>query len=195
MLKTLFGSRSSERVLAFLVVHREGYASQIAKESGISLFAAQKQLGKYEKAGILVSHTAGRRRVYTYNPHYSLLRPLQLLIRRALRERAASALRRSSSPLPQSLREYFWDTPFDQLSWERDRDLVIRRLLTAGSWGTILWLRRQAGDAALRNWLIAHRGRALSGRQLRFWSLVLKVPRRQANAWVEAARSGPWSRR
>ncbi len=142
-----------------------------------------------------MSHTAGRRRVYTYDPHYPLLRPLQLLIRRALREPAAFVPGHGSSPLPQSLREYFWDTPFDQLSWERDRDLVIRRVLTAGSWDTIFWLRRQAGDAALRDWLIAHRGRGLTGRQLRFWSLVLKVPRRQANAWVEAARSGPWSRR
>jgi hypothetical protein len=195
MLEKLFGSKSSERVLTFLALYREGYASQIAKESGISLFAAQKQLSKFEKAGILVSHTAGRKRIYIYNPHYPLLGPLRLLIRRALPQGRGSVRGKAPSHLPQSLREYFWDYPFDQLSWERDRDLVIRRLLMTGSWETLRWLRRQVGDAALRNWLIVRRGRGLTARQLRFWGLILNLPRKEVNVWVKAARSGTWSRR
>jgi len=195
MLDKLFGSKSSERVLTFLTLYREGYASQIAKESSMSLFAAQKQLSKFERAGILVSHISGRKRIYTYNPHYPLLRPLQLLIRRALAQGMGSVPGKAPSHLPQSLREYFWDYPFDRLSWERDQDLVIRRLLMAGSWETVRWLRRQVSDAALRNWLIARRGRGLTARQLRFWGLILNLPRPEVNAWVKAARSGTWSRR
>ncbi len=190
-MELLFGSKSSEQVLAFLVLHDTGYPSEIARTSGLGLFAVQKQLAKYQEAGLVVSRTVGRKRVYSFNPGYPLLNPLKRLIRTGL------SLQTPSQParLPEWLRAYFWDYPFDQLSWERDQELVIRRLLAVGSWDAIIWLRRRAGDAALRKWLITHRARGLSARQLSFWSLIYALPGKLVRAWSPSGRAGTGSPR
>src|SRR2546423_1700493 len=86
--------------------------------------------------------------------------------------------------LPAMLRPLFWECEFSKLTWEEDRDLVVARVLTAGSWEAIGWLRGQMGDAALREWMVRRRGRGLSPRQLRFWELILDLPHRQVNAWL-----------
>jgi hypothetical protein len=46
-----------------------------------------------------------------------------------------------------------------------------------------------------REWLIAHLGRGLSPRQLRFWSHVLALPNRQVGAWMHTGQANTWSRR
>lgn len=194
-LPTLLGSGSSAGVLAFLATHGEGYASEIAQYIEMDLYAAQKQLEKFESAGLLNSVADGRTRVYRFNPGYPLLAELKSLIGRSLTLEAKAQPRGGSARLPESLRAYFWDYAFDGLSWESDRELIVRRLLTNGSWEAITWLRKRIGDGALRKWLIAHQGRGLSPRQLRFWSLVLGLPARRANAWTLAARTNPWNQR
>ncbi len=181
--------------MAFLMRQPEGYASEIAAATGLDLFAVQQQLARFEQAGLLSSRTVGRKRVYAFNPRYPLLGELKRLIRKALALQPSTQVARSSPLLPKSLRPYFWDYPFEKLSWEADRELVIHRLLSSGPWEAITWLRKQAGDEALRQWLIDHRGRGLSPRQLRFWSLLFGLPKKQADAWVRAAKSGTWSRR
>ncbi len=190
MLQPLFGSKSREAVLVFLVRQSEGYANEIAGATGLNLFAVQKQLAKLEHAGVLFSRMVGRKRVYTFDPRYPLLGELKRLIGRAAALQPPSQGAQALAHLPNSLREYFWDYPFEQLSWQADRELIIRRILSDGSWEAITWLRKQIGDAALRQWLIDHRGRGLSARQLRFWSLIFALPRKQADAWVHAARAG-----
>jgi len=100
-----------------------------------------------------------------------------------------------NSSLPKNVRSYFWDYPSAKLSLKTDRDLIIRRLLTSGSWDSIQWLRRHINDHDLREWLIEHRGRGLSPRQLRFWELMLDLPARQVNHWVQVARKSPWGQR
>jgi hypothetical protein len=101
----------------------------------------------------------------------------------------------TSKSLPKSLGPYFWDYQFSNLSLKTDRDLIIRRILINGSWKAILWLRRQIGDENLKSWLIAHRGRGLSPRQLRFWELIFDLPKRQVNAWVKEVKISPWEKR
>lgn len=100
-----------------------------------------------------------------------------------------------NSSVPKSVRSFFWDYPSTKLSLKTDRDLIVRRLLTSGSWDSIQWLRRHVSDHDLREWLIAHRGRGLSPRQLRFWEVVLDLPARQVNRWVQVARKSPWGQR
>jgi hypothetical protein len=97
--------------------------------------------------------------------------------------------------LPTKLRPFFWDYPFPHLSLTQDRDLIIRRILSDGSWEAVSWLRKKIGDEELRDWLIAHRGRGLSARQLRFWGLLYDLPSRQVNHWVKAAQNGAWGKR
>jgi hypothetical protein len=99
---------------------------------------------------------------------------------------------RAAGSLPARLRPFFWDHDFDALSWNRDRDLVIARLLTRGTWTAQNWLRAKLGDDALREWIVAHRGRSLSPRQLRFWQLILALPDDRVSAWIEGKRASVW---
>jgi hypothetical protein len=99
------------------------------------------------------------------------------------------------SGLPEQLRPLFWDYVFSQLSLAKDRDLIIRRVLSNGSWDAVRWLRKRIGDRELREWLVAHRGRGLTARQLRFWGVLYDLPARQVNQWVKTAQSGVWGRR
>lgn len=195
MLQPILGSESRPQILTYLVNNHEGYASEIARASDLDLYAVQQQLEKFESNGLLISRTNGRMRVYKFNPDYPLLAELKRFIEKSLSYSIDSQSGKSSVPLPKSLRIYFWDYSFEELSWEKDHELIIRRLLTDGSWDSIVWLRKRIGDAGLRKWLLANRGRGLYPRQLRFWTLVLELPRRQVNAWVLKARSTPWNSR
>jgi len=96
------------------------------------------------------------------------------------RERSAT----NSARIPKRLKPFFWDHHFARLNWEADSDLIINRILAAGDWDAVCWLRRSVGDEALRAWLKRRRGAGLSGRQLRFWELVLDLPHRDVNAWL-----------
>jgi hypothetical protein len=191
-LQTLFGSGSRAGVLAFLAAYQQGYASEIARFLDVDLFAVQKQLEKFKGEGFLVSRIEGRTRIYAFNLEHPLYKELISLI-----EKAASMQTKGKkvTPLPQSFRAFFWDYRFDQLTWEGNRELVIHRLLIHGSWEAITWLRRKIGDSELRKWLIAHKGRGLSPRQLRFWSLVLTLPNRQVSTWMLTRQAEPWSQR
>jgi predicted transcriptional regulator len=84
MLEPLLGSTNSERVLLFVLARGEGYAREISRFYETDLDPIQRQLEKLEAGGILVSRTAGRTRLYTFNPRYPLLKPLQSLLEKAL---------------------------------------------------------------------------------------------------------------
>jgi hypothetical protein len=192
LLQSIFGSGSSAGVLTFLVAYQEGYASEIARYIDTDLYAVQKQLEQFEASGLLNSRMDGRVRIYAFNPRYPIREELKSFIEKTVSLEANMVPAASPAALPECLRAFFWDYPFDELSWEANRDLIVRRLLTNGSWEALIWLRQKLCDGELRKWLIAHRGRGLSPRQLRYWSLVLGLPRGQTNAWIRAARAGPW---
>lgn len=195
LLRSILGSESSAGVLSFLTAYREGYATEIARFIDMDLFAVQKQLEKFEAQGVLTSRVEGRARIYSFNARYPLYAELKSLIEKAAALQTQATKAGSVTPLPENLRDFFWDTPFEKLSWEADREFIIRRLLTDGSWEAVSWLRRKIGDVDLRKWLVGHRGRGLSPRQLRFWSLALALPKKQVSAWVHASRAEPWTRR
>ncbi len=97
--------------------------------------------------------------------------------------------------LPAFLEPLLWDYDFVSLSWEQDRDLVIRRILQEGSWESTQWLRLKIGDDALRIWLEGHRGGRLSPRKLRYWELVLMLDSTLVNKWINSAEEGTWEMR
>ncbi len=129
----------------------------------------------------------------------------------------------SKRGLPKQFRPLFWDHRFSDISiennrdliirrilsigswdavgWlrnisiENNRDLIIRRILSIGSWDAVGWLRNELGDESLREWLISHNGRGLTPRQLRFWELVYNLPARKVNKWVQNAQRGIWAKR
>ena len=103
--------------------------------------------------------------------------------------------RLTPTKLPQSLRPFFWDYDFARLSWKADRDLIIGRILAVGDWNSLRWLHRRLPDAELRAWLVQRRGAGLSNRHLRFWELILDLPRRQVNAWMAQPGRQAWEGR
>jgi hypothetical protein len=84
MLEPLLGSATSERALIFILARNEGYAREMARFFETDLSGVQKQLEKLELGGVLVSRTAGRTRLYTFNPRYPFLKELKSLLDKAL---------------------------------------------------------------------------------------------------------------
>jgi hypothetical protein len=84
VLEAIVGSISCERVLIFLAAREEGYAREIAGFYATALLPIQKQLDKLEAGGVLVSRTAGRTLLYTFNPRYPFLKELSALLEKAL---------------------------------------------------------------------------------------------------------------
>ena len=100
-----------------------------------------------------------------------------------------------SGQLPQRLQRFFWDHRFAHLSWEADSELITGRILAAGDWDAVCWLRRKLGYDALRTWLVRRRGAGLSSRQLRFWEVVLDLSHHEVNAWLADPARQVWEGR
>ena len=83
-LETLFGGKAAEKVLLFIENYGEGYASLIARTFDMPVSEVQKQLGKFEDVGILVSRMVGTSRMYTWNPRDPALDGLQQILRNTL---------------------------------------------------------------------------------------------------------------
>ena len=91
----------------------------------------------------------------------------------------------SRSGLPETLRDLFWDYDFRVLTWEEDRHLIVARILSAGGWNAVSWLRRRVGDDGIRDWIRERRGDGLDERRLRFWELILGLPKAEVTAWIQ----------
>lgn len=77
-LATLLG-RTAAKLLLYLIHYGEAYATGAAKDLGVNQSAVQRQLGKLEQAGFLVSRLVGRTRLYTFNPKSPTARKLREL--------------------------------------------------------------------------------------------------------------------
>lgn len=84
MLEPLLGSETKERVLLFLLTHRDGYAREMATALGYDLFRVQNQLRRLEYGGVLYSRLRGKTRLFGIDPRYPFRRELEALLRRAL---------------------------------------------------------------------------------------------------------------
>jgi len=67
-LEAIFGNRTAAAVLLFLGNYGSGYASRIAKDFTMPVSVVQDQLRRLEAAGVLISRTVGRTRVFEFNP-------------------------------------------------------------------------------------------------------------------------------
>lgn len=84
MLERVLGGNAPERVLLYLENYGEGYAKGIATTFGMPLSVAQKQLRKFEEAGVLVSVMKGRTRLFVWNPRYPFQKELRALLAKVL---------------------------------------------------------------------------------------------------------------
>jgi len=86
MLQALLGNATAEKVLLYLEQYEEGYATAIADTFGnVSLNMVQRQLARFERAGLLVSVLKGRTRLFRWNPRYPFLKEVRALLAKALR--------------------------------------------------------------------------------------------------------------
>ena len=84
MLEPIFGNGTAEKVLLYILVHREAYARELAQAFGVHISVIQKQLGRLERGGVMVGVAKGRTRLFQLNPVYPFARELDALLRRAL---------------------------------------------------------------------------------------------------------------
>lgn len=83
MLHSLFGSKSVEKILFFLLINGKCYASKLAKHFKAPLTPIQLGLVKLEEMGILESGLEGKIRYYQFNPQCPYLQEFEALLRRA----------------------------------------------------------------------------------------------------------------
>jgi len=84
MLAELLGSTNKERVLVFLLARDKAYATEIAQFWTTGLTPVRNALDKLELAGVLTSETAGRARLYQFNPRYPLRDELAAMLEKTL---------------------------------------------------------------------------------------------------------------
>lgn len=97
--------------------------------------------------------------------------------------------------IPKRLHDLFWDYDAAQLDWRADRDLIISRIVASGDWDSVSWLIKHTTSGELRRFFLRRRGRGVDPRRLRFWELVLGLPRKQVDSWLRAKAKDPWHRR
>lgn len=86
MLTELFGSKTTEMCLLYLIAQKEGYSLEIAKAFKISNTQVNRTLDKLEGADILVGFNRGRTRVYRLNDRWFLSSELNALLQGALNQ-------------------------------------------------------------------------------------------------------------
>ena len=97
--------------------------------------------------------------------------------------------------LPPAVKALLWEYPAGQLTWEREGDLIIGKVLMYGDWESVRWLIGTAGHEGIRQWLERRRGRGLDARRLRFWENILGLKHREVSQWIEEQKGEPWAGR
>lgn len=80
MLETILGNKTAARLMLYLYHYGEAFASGVSKDMSITLSQVQKQLDKFEMAGVLVSKKTGTVRIYEFNPKLGVVKKLKELI-------------------------------------------------------------------------------------------------------------------
>ncbi len=83
MLEPLFGAKSIEKILFYLLMNHQCYGSQLSRDFEESLSLFQKGLDRLERGGILVSFLKGKTRLYEFNPRYPFLTELKQFLTKA----------------------------------------------------------------------------------------------------------------
>jgi hypothetical protein len=84
MIEVIVGSKTAEKVLLYLANYNECYAKEVATVFEIPVFSVQKQLLKFEAAGVLVSQLRGKTRMFYWSPRFALRGEFLAFLKRAL---------------------------------------------------------------------------------------------------------------
>ena len=67
VLDAVFGNRSAAQALMFLEAYGSGHALRIADTYDVPVSSIQRQLGRLEASGVLVSRKIGAARIFEFN--------------------------------------------------------------------------------------------------------------------------------
>lgn len=93
------------------------------------------------------------------------------------------------------VRNLFWEYDKRTISWKKDKELILKKILHYGTWDAICWVRKNFGDDELREWIILHHGIGLDAKRLSYWQLILNIPKKLTNEWIAMNKKNPWSRK
>jgi len=79
-LEDLFGGRAAQAVLLHVFHYGETYGRAASVDFTVSLDSVQRQLDRFERAGVLVCKRQGRTLVYSWNPKSRLAARLRDLV-------------------------------------------------------------------------------------------------------------------
>lgn len=79
-LEDLFGGRAAEAVLLHVFHYGETFGRAVARDFAVSLDSVQRQLDRFERAGVLVCKRQGLTLVYSWNPKSRLAARLRDLV-------------------------------------------------------------------------------------------------------------------
>ncbi|MDR1305774.1 MAG: winged helix-turn-helix domain-containing protein [Verrucomicrobiales bacterium] len=81
MTAVIFNSELVATLMLSLYQRHEVYASGLAREHDLTLSAVQKQLTRFERAGLLTARAVGKTRVYTFNSQNPYVKPLTAMLK------------------------------------------------------------------------------------------------------------------
>ena len=94
MLEVLFGGKTKERVLQYLLAKEEGYIRGIASFYNTSASVVKLQIDKLEQGSVIIGKDAGNTKMYRLNPRYPFLKELISLLERARESYSPDELQR-----------------------------------------------------------------------------------------------------
>jgi len=83
LLEAIFGGKTIEKVLFYLLVNDTCYGTLLATNFEQALSPFQKDLDRLEAGGIIVSFLKGKTRIYQFNPRYPFLEELKGFLEKA----------------------------------------------------------------------------------------------------------------
>lgn len=101
----------------------------------------------------------------------------------------------TSRGILKELEPLFWEYDFEDMDLSKDRELVIKRVLSHGSVEDLRWLRRAIGDKDIRTVLMKSGGRGIDRRRLRFYEVIFRLPAREVDLWLKDPARKIWDER
>ena len=84
MLEQLFGGKTAEGIILYILTSGSGYIRGIASQLDLEKSQVDRTIKRLEAAGILVSKLAGRTRVFELNPRLAYKKELTALVDKAM---------------------------------------------------------------------------------------------------------------
>lgn len=88
-----------------------------------------------------------------------------------------------------------WDVASGAVDGEMHRSFVLGRVLGHGTADEIRALRRDIGDARIRDYLVGTRGRRVDRRRLRYLEAILGLERADVETWLADPARRIWDER